>query len=302
MTISAWAGTISGTVLQSTSSTLGPRSRPANWYSDRVSGTGVTAARMVPGSAPMHGAGGQRLALARRLPAAVVLGAAAVRQPAHDRRVPAQSPACGRCRGCSRPPASCRGPLVTTSGQVISGAGSPGQQVWIGSSAKVDLVARQHHLLHRRRRYGLRPHGHDGLGQRQHLHGLREAAAAVPAAQEGQQLADLAQLGRGSRSMPQATRLTVPNRLTRQGIGARCRRPDDVLEQHRRPAAAPAAASGSRSSPALSRPASDAHQPARAFQPVHEIAQGRIGHGKSISECRGLEPLNIGEHKPTSSG
>ena len=25
------------------------------------------------------------------------------------------------------------GPLVTTSGQVISGAGSPGQQVWIGS-------------------------------------------------------------------------------------------------------------------------------------------------------------------------
>jgi hypothetical protein len=29
-----------------------PRSRPANWYSDRLSGTGVTAPRMVAGSAP----------------------------------------------------------------------------------------------------------------------------------------------------------------------------------------------------------------------------------------------------------
>ncbi len=52
MTISASAGTIRGTVLAATSSALAPRIRPANWYSDRVSGTGVTAARMVPGSAP----------------------------------------------------------------------------------------------------------------------------------------------------------------------------------------------------------------------------------------------------------
>ena len=52
MTISASAGTISGTVLAGTSSALDPRISPANWYSDRVSGTGVTAARMVPGSAP----------------------------------------------------------------------------------------------------------------------------------------------------------------------------------------------------------------------------------------------------------
>ena len=52
MTISASAGTSSGTVLAGTSSALAPRSRPANWYSLSVSGTGVTAARMVPGSAP----------------------------------------------------------------------------------------------------------------------------------------------------------------------------------------------------------------------------------------------------------
>ena len=31
---------------------------PANWYSDSVSGTGVTAARMVPGSAPITAATG----------------------------------------------------------------------------------------------------------------------------------------------------------------------------------------------------------------------------------------------------
>ena len=53
------AGTISGTVLQGTSSAFWPRSRPANWYSDRVSGTGVTAARMVPGSAPSTTAQGR---------------------------------------------------------------------------------------------------------------------------------------------------------------------------------------------------------------------------------------------------
>jgi hypothetical protein len=44
--------------LQSTSSTLRPRNIPANWYSDKVSGTGVTAAMIVPGSAPITAATG----------------------------------------------------------------------------------------------------------------------------------------------------------------------------------------------------------------------------------------------------
>ncbi len=55
-TISALAGTCSITPAsptpQSTTSVRLPRSRPANWYSDSVSGTGVTAPRMVAGSAP----------------------------------------------------------------------------------------------------------------------------------------------------------------------------------------------------------------------------------------------------------
>ncbi len=35
-----------------TTSVRAPRSRPANWYSESVSGTGVTAPRIVAGSAP----------------------------------------------------------------------------------------------------------------------------------------------------------------------------------------------------------------------------------------------------------
>jgi hypothetical protein len=36
-----------------------PRSRPANWYSESVSGTGVTAPRIVAGSAPSATATGK---------------------------------------------------------------------------------------------------------------------------------------------------------------------------------------------------------------------------------------------------
>ena len=59
MTISAWAGTLSGTVRQAASSTFFSRNRPANWYSESVSGTGVTAAIMVAGSAPITAAAGK---------------------------------------------------------------------------------------------------------------------------------------------------------------------------------------------------------------------------------------------------
>ena len=91
MTISAWAGTISGTVLAGDQLDL--RRRAAGRRTgirERVSGTGVTAARMVPGSAPMTAQAGRGSRLALGLPAAVVLGAAAVGQPAHDGAVLAQ--------------------------------------------------------------------------------------------------------------------------------------------------------------------------------------------------------------------
>ena len=111
------------------------------------------------------------------------------------------------------------GPLVTTSGQVISGAGSPGQQVWIGSGARSMSSPVQHDLLARR---AARPSSGciaiTVLTQRQHVQRLAPAARRLRLLQERQRLADLAQLRCGSRSMPQATRSTVPNRLTSTGI------------------------------------------------------------------------------------
>jgi hypothetical protein len=72
----------SPTLLSTTSVRL-PRSRPANWYSDSVSGTGVTAPRMVAGSAPSATAiGNGRPGWPREV--AEVQRAAAVGQPAHD--------------------------------------------------------------------------------------------------------------------------------------------------------------------------------------------------------------------------
>jgi hypothetical protein len=79
----------------------------------------------------------------------------------------------------------------------------------------------------------------------------------------------------GSRSMPQATRSTVPNRLTSTGMSK------------------PVTVSNSTAGPcSASRPGLDlghlqhrrdrrldAHQPARLFQPGHEVAERGVGHG-----------------------
>jgi hypothetical protein len=67
-----------------TTSVLAPRSRPANWYSDSESGTGVTAPRIVAGSAPSATATGKRLAGMLPGMLAEIQRAAAMRQPAHD--------------------------------------------------------------------------------------------------------------------------------------------------------------------------------------------------------------------------
>ena len=56
------------------------------------------------------------------------------------------------------------------------------------------------------------------LQQRQHVERLAPAAGRLGLAQEGERLAELRAAGPGSRSMPQATRSTVPNRLTSTGM------------------------------------------------------------------------------------
>ena len=70
-----------------TTSVGAPRSRPANWYSDSVSGTGVTAPRMVAGSAPSATATGNGWPGFGLGEVAEVERAAAMRQPAHDHLV-----------------------------------------------------------------------------------------------------------------------------------------------------------------------------------------------------------------------
>ena len=83
-TISALAGTCRSWVRQRATSVRFPRSRPANWYSESASGTGVTAASMVAGIRAQRDRHGKRLARMRQHVVAVVERAAAMGEPAHD--------------------------------------------------------------------------------------------------------------------------------------------------------------------------------------------------------------------------
>ena len=72
-----------------TISVRAPRSKPANWYSDSESGTGVTAPRIVAGSAPSATASGNGRAGVRERMIAEIERAATMRQPAHDHLIAA---------------------------------------------------------------------------------------------------------------------------------------------------------------------------------------------------------------------
>ena len=151
-TISARAGTCSITPAsptdESTTSVRLPRSRPANWYSDSVSGTGVTAPSIVAGSAPSATAIGNGWPGLGERELAEVERAAAVREPAHDDLVrpddllPVDAEVLAR-----RAPGPPCGPRVITRPQVISGPASSGQQVCTGSEAEVDVRPLEDDLL-----------------------------------------------------------------------------------------------------------------------------------------------------------
>ena len=109
------------------------------------------------------------------------------------------------------------GPLVTTRGQVISGAGSPGQQVWIGSRPRsmsspmstTSCTGPAPMVRGFIARTVLRS-GSISIASRQPLggSGWRRKASVSPTSRSWS----------GSRFMPQATRSTVPKRLTRTGM------------------------------------------------------------------------------------
>ena len=176
-------------------------------------------------------------------------------------------------------PLGVEGPCVTISGQVMSGAGSPGQQVWTGSvprsmSSPVSTISRQARAMPT----VLRLHRHHGAQHGQHVERLAPAAGRLGLAQEGQRLADARATRGAPRSMPQATRSTVPKRLTSTGIvRSACRRHRTTFSNSTAgPLLGQQAGSGSRSSPRCgdtgavtrtSRPA--------LFQPGDEIAQAR---------------------------
>ncbi len=143
-------------------------------------------------------AGRQGLRLAGGLPAAMMLGAAAMGQPAHDRPVLANDlhpidaeveivlAAVGRPLGHHQGPGD--------QGRRLAGpAGLDWQLV------QVDVVAPEHDLLHRRFFHRFGAHAHDGLGQGQHVPGVLQAARRLGLAQEGQKFAHFAQFaGRGA--------------------------------------------------------------------------------------------------------
>ena len=116
--------------------------------------------------------------------------------------------------------------MVTTSGQVISGAGSPGQQVWIGSlersiwspvqttsctgafftvAGRIDITVLASGSMSKA---SFRPRGGSGARRKASSSPTSRSSAAVVRSWP-------------SRVTPMATRLTVPNRLTRHGMDER---------------------------------------------------------------------------------
>ncbi len=109
------------------------------------------------------------------------------------------------------------GPLVTTIGHVISGAGSPGQQVWMGNLARsissprsmiswqgaldtvFGFIAKTDLTIGNRASASRHPLGGSGW---------RKKASCSPKLRSSS----------GVRCIPAATRATVPNRLVRTGI------------------------------------------------------------------------------------
>ncbi len=194
------------------------------------------------------------------------------------------------------------GPLVTTSGQVISGAGSPGQQVWIGSaqrsmSSPFSTISWQ---------AGARSPSSASspctvLASGSSSNASLNAARRFGLAQHGQQFADFAQAPwrrcgpTPPRVTPMATRFTVPNRLTSTGMSdARAVGFDRRFRRSPRARPRPAAGSGFRSSRARWRRAR-APAPARpsVFKPGDEIPQRAVSHAdvelcvRTLSICDG---------------
>ena len=151
---------------------------------------------------------------------------------------------------------------------------------------EIDILALQHHLLAGRARHRLRLHRHDGLQQRQHLHRLAKAARWLRLAQEGQGLADLAQLMRLA-VHPPGHPLHRAEQIDqhRHAVGFSVR-PYRILENHRRPLLGQQPGLDLRHLQMGGDRRGDAHQPPAGFQTVDEVTQAGIGHGVTPQDVR----------------
>ena len=135
---------------------------------------------------------------------------------------------CIRYMPTLRPPVC--GSFVITAGSVMNGAGSPGQQRWIGSRSRSTSSPVEHDLLARRRG------GRSSAASRRSTSASsgRAPCRRAPAAAASRARPRAWRATSSSRSTPNARhmRRSVPNWLIRSG----CREPFGLLEQERRAA------------------------------------------------------------------
>ena len=231
-----------------------------------------------------HGGGGQRLALFRR-PARMVAGAAAMLQPAHQRRVPPGDlhpvdaeveTVLGRP---PRPPRHHQRPRDKRRG-LVRPAGLDRE------APEVDIVALQHDLLHRSAPDGARRHGQHGPEQRQHADRLAPAPRRLGLAEEGERLADLAEFLRLAPHAPGDTLHRAEQVCERWHAPGAAVRAAQVLEEQRRAARLQHAAVDFRHLQLRGYRRRYALEPARLFQPGHEVPQRAVGHGLAVLSGR----------------
>jgi hypothetical protein len=208
-----------------------------------------------------------------------MLGTAAVLQPAHQGGVPARHLQAIDAEVEAVLPVAFRvGPLGDDQRPGDERGGLARPAGLDGQAAEVDIVAGEHDLLAGRRAHGARLHGHHGAQHGQHVERLAPAAGRLGLAQEGQGLADLAQLGGFAVHAPgdpfdRAEQVDQHRHLRARAVGAH-----DVLEQHRRALFGEQAGLDLGHLQVRRDRCLDAHQPAALFQPGDEVPERGIWH------------------------
>ena len=215
-----------------------------------------------------------------------MLGAAAVPQPAHQRRVPARHLHAIDAEVVCVVPVLVPGPPRHHQGpgderrRFARPAGLDRQ------AAEIDRVALQRHVLARRPGRGLGLHRQGRFEHRPHVHRLTPSARRLRLLEEGQHVAELAQIAgfavHAERNALDGAEEVDQDRHVEAPSGG----PDHGLEEDGR------ATLGQQPGLNLGHfelgrdRFGDAHQLARLLQAFHEVSEARIGHGAAPSRRR----------------